>query len=122
VADRSCADCCRFLFDDHGGAFGKVVTRGGRPVERQRHHPPPCHVCPKIPEGDPANPAFAVELDERSAAIYTHYRECKAVGRFPDDPLVRRHAALCQVVDEAVERVHLRRGGLAAIGAILKGG
>ena len=36
---------------------------------------------------------------------YIHYLECKAVGNFPDDPIVRRNARLIQqVVDHANEQ------------------
>ena len=35
-----------------------------------------------------------------SANVYQHYRECRAVGQFPDDPLVRRNAAEIQDVEE----------------------
>ena len=33
---------------------------------------------------------------------YTHYLECKAVGSFPDDPIVRRNASLIRSVEDAV--------------------
>jgi len=35
---------------------------------------------------------------------YRHYRECKAVGSFPDDPVVRRNAAAIRDVEEVAEQ------------------
>jgi hypothetical protein len=48
--------------------------------------------------------AHAVEPTGRSWRAYRHYRECRAVGRFPDDPLVRRCAALVRQFEEVLER------------------
>ena len=35
---------------------------------------------------------------------YRHYMECKAVGRFPDDPIVRRNAGIIRRIEDAQER------------------
>lgn len=62
---------------------------------------PPCYSCPKIPEhGDGARPGLAVELTDRNWEAYSHYLECKAVGSFPDDPIVRRNAAIIRSVED----------------------
>jgi len=87
------------------------MERAGRKVERAlRMQPTPCRWCPKIARGDPPRPTSAQELSERNAAAFLHYRRCKAVGRFPSDPIVERNAAfILQVEDEAHQdrdRVH----------------
>jgi hypothetical protein len=33
-------------------------------------------------------------LSDINRDAYRHYRECRATGNFPDDPIVRRNAAL----------------------------
>lgn len=79
----------------------------------------PCAECPKIParvigeDGKeipklPANAIklrpHAVELTPRLVAAWLHYRECRAVGQFPDDPIVRSNAAeFRRAEDEAAE-------------------
>lgn len=77
----------------------------------------PCHECEKIPERVfdekgieiPKTPAtykklraHAVEISPIITQAYQHYLECRAVGSFPDDPIVRKNAALFRhVADEA---------------------
>jgi hypothetical protein len=78
-------------------------------MERPPGTPTPCHMCPKVPRGAvprgvQARPEHAIELSRRNAQAYWHYLECKATGRFPDDPIVRRNAALIRLVEEEVER------------------
>jgi hypothetical protein len=34
---------------------------------------------------------------------YLHYLECKAVGQFPDDPIVRRTARICAAIERTEE-------------------
>jgi hypothetical protein len=63
----------------------------------------PCWKCPKIPRDAPARERrYAEELSLRNQQALRHYRECAAVGSFPDDPIVRRNAALIREVIEAV--------------------
>lgn len=67
----------------------------------------PCAKCPKIPsevfddEGKTISKTVAnlklirphaAEVTPRMAEAFQHYRECKAVGQFPDDPIVRANA------------------------------
>lgn len=37
-------------------------------------------------------------------AAYRHYMTCRAVGKFPDDPIVGRHAMFIRSVEDVVER------------------
>lgn len=60
----------------------------------------PCHECPKIPAGEPKERRHAIELSDRNKAAWQHWRECRAVGVFPDDPIVRRNAAILQSVQD----------------------
>ena len=54
--------------------------------------------CPK---GTPENSRALSESNQR---CYEHYLECRAVGKFPDDPIVRRNAAIIAEVLEQVEK------------------
>lgn len=66
----------------------------------------PCATCPKIPpEAPQRNAAYALEMSERNWLAWRHNRECAAVGRFPDDPIVRRNAAAIAEVLRRVEDV-----------------
>lgn len=51
-------------------------------------------------------------LSEQNWQAYTHYLECRAVGEFPNDPIVRRHARLIRQIEDAADRQTLLRAGL----------
>jgi hypothetical protein len=98
VASRSCGDCQTFLYMDSPERFApEPHTRGGKPMRRPAGSRTPCSYCPKQPGDVPdrkRSPETAVELTPRNWLAYRHYRECKAVGEFPADDLVRRDAAI----------------------------
>lgn len=102
-AYRSCQDCLKYEYDDE---TGQVRTHNGRPDGQPnlRHwkHKPLCKTPEGCPKGTPEKPNT---LSSRNRKAYLHYLECKAVGSFPDDPIVRRNARLIQsVVDHANEK------------------
>ncbi len=45
-------------------------------------------------------------LSPKNQRAYQHYLECKAVGQFPDNPLVRKHAGIIRMVEDAVDKQH----------------
>jgi hypothetical protein len=103
VASRSCADCQKYLYDDRpNGMATKVTERGGQKVERIPGQRPRCEWCPKVAKGDPPVPASAQDISVRNLEAVVHYRECRAVLRFPDDPWVRRNAAIIRDVEDAM--------------------
>ena len=82
----------------------------GLPVARPAGQPTPCWHCPKIPEDAPARTAaYATDLTERNQAAYLHYLACKAVGRFPEDDIVRRNARLIRAAEDAIGAARLAR-------------
>lgn len=122
VSGRSCADCVKYLYNDRGpGKFGERLERKGKPIQRPRGVVTPCMWCPKIAPGDPATPAFAQELSEKNLLAYAHYLECSAVGDFPNDPIVRRNAAIIRAAIESAERVERVKSGIITLGSLLKG-
>ncbi len=99
VASRDCNHCLIWQYDEE---TGEVTKRGGQPIKRPENSSPPCRLrgigCPK---GTPENQK---SLSPKNQRAYQHYIECKAVGRFPDDPLVREHAGIIRLVEESVEK------------------
>lgn len=88
---------------------GEKTLRAGLPVLRPKGAPLPCHKCPKT-EGQPARTRrHAVEFSPRNRRAFWHYQECRAVLQFPDDPIVRRNAALLRQWFDLAERRPLER-------------
>ena len=103
-----------YIYDDAGRI--RNHKRTGLPLVNLGEMTP-CHDCEKVPERVfdekgieiPKNPAtvkklrgHAVEMTPIIAKAWQHYLECRAVGSFPDDPIVRQNAALFRhVADEA---------------------
>ena len=113
VAFRSCEECQRFVFDEK---TGKRCLWRGEPLLRPDDKPPPCRTVQGCAKGTPEEPR---ELNERNQQTYRHYRECKAVGQFPVDAIVRQNAAIINAVEEAVRRNQqemLQQSILALIG------
>jgi hypothetical protein len=110
IASRSCADCQRFMYTDSPGppvSMGEV-RRDPKGKPYPRIGKPPCWYCPKQPsglaEGD-RTPETAVELSDRNWLAYQHYTECKAVGQFPADWLVKRNAATIAGAESVANQV-----------------
>lgn len=108
AAARSCADCRAWLYHDTPDRFGAAVERGGRPVPRPPGTATPCSYCPKQPADLPPQdrrPETAVELSDQNAQAVRFTAECRAVGRFPDDAIVRRNAAVIAEAEKTADRV-----------------
>lgn len=115
VAAVSCADCKTWMYDDSW----EKQTRFGLPVLRPEGAKTPCWSCPKIPKGEPARPSSAVELSAKNVRAYIHYGECKAVGQFPDDPIVRRNARIIAGLEESIKETRSNGGQRQILTAIL---
>jgi hypothetical protein len=93
----------KYVYDEASGKAVEHPPHSGRLVPRPAGALPPCRIaglgCPK---GTPENP---LSLSDVNSEAYRHYRECRATGNFPDDPIVRRNAALIRAQeDEAALR------------------
>lgn len=99
IARRSCDDCIRFMYDDTPQRMGEIRLRGGEPIPRLKSQKPSCGWCPKIPRGVEPRPSNAVELSEKNHQAYLFHVECRAVRSWPDDPIVRRNAAIIERVE-----------------------
>jgi hypothetical protein len=106
VWGRTCDDCERYVYLEDGQLMRRPA-RTGLPVLRPRGQLTPCPSCPKIHRDAPARTrVHADEMTPRNRQAFWHYRQCKAVGIFPDDPVVRRNAA---VVAEVIDLVNQKR-------------
>lgn len=106
---RPCSLCERFVFRDDG--LIQLSRRTGEPERREPHQPTPCHKCPKVPYALRASGAdtracraAAAEPTDANRQTLRFYRECKAVGDFPADPLVRWFAGVIRGAEDAAER------------------
>lgn len=106
VARVSCADCQAWAYNDDWTR----TKRLGRDVPRPPGSPTPCGTCPKIPASAPERtPEHAIELTTQNWQAYRHYLECRAVGQFPDDPIVRRTARVVRGVYDEIDRSNVER-------------
>lgn len=85
-AKRDCSDCKKWWYDDD---TGKVVMKGGKPLLRPADSVLLCQTEAGCPKGTPEN---SKALSPRNRMAWNHFRDCAAVGQFPDDPIVRRNA------------------------------
>lgn len=61
----------------------------------------PCNTDKGCPKGHYDNPQ---EMTESMTLAYHHYLECRAVGDFPRDPIVRQCASVIRQAEEACDR------------------
>lgn len=61
----------------------------------------PCRNDRGCPKGTPEKPNT---LNAANQQCYDHYRECRAVGQFPDDPVVKRNAAIIRGIMDEIDR------------------
>lgn len=119
VAVRSCEDCSKYLYKDSPTRFGEVSERMGIKTLRMAGQDPPCRWCPKIPDGEPKIRSSAVELSDRNWQAFRHYRECRAVGRFPDDPIVSRNAGVIRQIQDDADARQAQRTTFVAMASAL---
>lgn len=118
LAVRDCRHCQVYQYNDGPGGDRRPTLWRGRPLKRAIGTFPPCRYpdvgCPK------GTPERQRVLTPQNAAAYLHWQECEAVGRFPDDRIVRRNARLIRsVVDRVKDEQQDQRAAalLAALGA-----
>ena len=110
ISYRDCGDCQTYVYDEKKG---ERLMQFDKPMKRPPGNLPPCRMrkggCPK---GTPEEPR---SLTDQNWRAYQHYSECRAVGQFPADPIVRRNAAIIrQAEDAANQELNWRIGGPVA--------
>ena len=105
IATRPCDSCRKYFYRDDGTIDTAKDWVDGQEVEVKKLRPDPdgvpCNTDAGCPKGHYSEPT---ELSENLLECYDHYLECRAVGQFPDDPLVRRSAAIIHQVEKSCER------------------
>lgn len=99
VAGRSCEICLKMQFDENTGKIVIHPPHTGEPVRRIGK--PPCQTFVGCAKG---SPTAGKELTARNWQAYKHYKECEAVGQFPDDAIVRRNAAIIKSIEDTARR------------------
>lgn len=103
-ATRSCIACRKYVFNEETGNVER--DRNGNPEERPAGIKLLCELpgpfegtcCPK------GTPKSNIALSDQNWLAYQHYQECRAVGQFPDDPVVRRNASIIRQIEDAQHR------------------
>ena len=107
---RTCEECQKTAYDDRPNEplSSKTLTdkRTGLPMARPSNIPTPCDRCPRTAHLPPQDRTRfnALEITDLTYQIYQHYRECRAVGVFPTDGLVRYHASIIRGIEDAIEK------------------
>jgi hypothetical protein len=106
--DRLCAVCEKYVYREDN----TLALRRGLVVLRPEGTPTPCHKCAKVPLSVRASGADwkecraqAVEATDQSRKAWAFYQRCKAVNRFPDDPLVSWSAAVIAEVERTAAQM-----------------
>lgn len=88
IAQRSCDDCQKFWYSEKTGQIILVNSTGEKML---RQDVPPCRTNTGCAKGCPENPKALTPENRRALSFYL---ECDAVGKFPDDKLVRECAVI----------------------------
>ena len=102
VGTRRCTDCKKWLYDEDTGVRKK--DRNGKPIIRPDYAPVRCETKKGCPRGKPEN-----EMRQYNWRAYMHYLECKAVGEWPADPIVRANASVIRTIEDNNTRNAQRR-------------
>jgi hypothetical protein len=104
IADVDCGHCLEVIydFDPQSKGYAQPVKSRKKDGSYYRRHagaPPPCRTERGCPKGTPER---SRALTPQNQAAYEHYLECRAVGQFPDDPIVRANAAVIAAAEKMV--------------------
>ena len=77
----------------------RKTGRDGQPIARPMGTPLPCDFPNGCAKG---HPTAGRDPTRSNAHAYLHYLECKATGRFPNDPIVRRNARLIRQIEDTL--------------------
>lgn len=100
VAYRSCDDCQKWEYDEKTGQ--RLEDRRLPTLYVLRRGPTPCRTPDGCPKGTPED---SKALTFQNWLAYRHYLECKAVGNFPDDPIVKQNAGIIREVEDLYQRM-----------------
>lgn len=100
LAKRSCVDCKRFWFRESDGEIIRSNSTG-EPMLREG-----MTMCETEAGCLKGTPEKQKSLSKQNRWAYLHYQECKAIGSFPDDAIVRSNAMVIERAIAQSVRVH----------------
>lgn len=94
LATRDCGDCKTYWYSEQTGL--PILNNDG--TKMLRDGPTMC----QTPEGClKGTPEKTNALNKTNLWAWRHFRDCEAVGQFPNDPIVRRNAS---IIREAIKK------------------
>ena len=96
LANRDCVECQTYWYSE---ATGLPILNNGDGSKMLRDGPTPCQSEVGCLKGTPEK---SNALNKANGWAWRHFRDCDAVGQFPDDPIVARNAS---IIREAI-RTH----------------
>lgn len=97
--------------------------RDGKPELRSLYGKDVCLPACRTPKGCPkGTPEKPKNLSAENRFCWQHYKECRAIGLFPDDAVVRRNAALIRELEDLFERHERKKELFELMSAVLTTG
>lgn len=124
--DRPCSLCEKYSYTAEKGLRFDPL---GNPYKRPPGVPTPCGACPKVPDHVKewhddyrVLRAKAEDMTDENRQAYKFYKQCKATGRFPDDPIVSWYSGIIRNLEDIHARsaVETQTVELGIIGTMLK--
>lgn len=96
----SCQTCQTYLIEDDY----TVQRRKGdnAPLKRPAGTFPPCRYSDRGMSCPKGTPEKLRTLSERNELAYSFHKECRAIGQFPDDAIVRRNAGIIEEAERFI--------------------
>ena len=116
VANRSCEDCARWLYDEK---TGKRLERNNQGLARPAGTPTPCWNCPKKSPQE----AKTIELSRKNMTAYDYYSMARAPlgDRLPADAITLRNHAIIDLAVRQAESITAMRATYYGVGAAFSG-
>lgn len=105
LAERSCDDCKKWVFEDDSAIPAKRLDQ---PIERRGS--PPCHTCPKCASEDDKTPEVGkrCELSYRNwVTLRRYYEQCAAPSGV--DAIARKNFGIIRMVEARLTAAERRR-------------
>lgn len=97
LAKRDCSDCKKWWYNETTGLV--ILNNRGEPQER--FGPTLCETPNGCAKGTPEKPR---SLNTSNGWAWSHFKDCDAIGQFPNDPIVARNARVIRHVLKTIER------------------
>lgn len=99
LANLPCSECQLWV---HDLKTGKPQLYGGQKLKQHPSGPP----CVQDPGSCPKGGIGKSDLTYQNERVVRHFEMCRAVGQFPDDDIVKRHASILGPIYDQHEERH----------------